>query len=149
MSDEVQRTLEMRARALAAPIAVDARDQGDEVVIFAIGRARLALASELVRSVRPLAALAPIPGAPAALAGVALIEGAPVLVWRLGVVVSAPDPPEAWTRLLFIGNESTELVVGVTAVEGFVRADFAALNAMGVERIDGRALIDDPRLRVD
>ena len=147
--DDVRRTLELRAKALAAPIALgESAARGDEVLVFAIGRARVALAIRFLRGVRTVSDIAVIPGAPPALAGVALIAGVPVAVWRIGAVLGVDDPTAGWTRLVLIGEHAIDLVIGATAIEGVIRGDAAVLRASGIELVEGSALLADPRLQV-
>ena len=82
--DQVQRILEERARALARP--PDDHADGDllELVVLTVGAERYGIDVRLIREVRPLAGLAPVPGAPALWLGLVNLRGSlcPVLSLR-------------------------------------------------------------------
>jgi purine-binding chemotaxis protein CheW len=82
--DQVRRILEERARALARP--PDGQADGDtvELVVLAVGAERYGIDVRLIREVRPLAGLAPVPGTPAFWSGLVNLRGSlcPVLSLR-------------------------------------------------------------------
>ena len=82
--DQVRRVLEERAVALARPAADDADDDAVELVVLVVGAERYGIDVRLVREVRPLAGLAPVPGAPSAWSGLVNLRGSlcPVLSLR-------------------------------------------------------------------
>lgn len=82
--DQVRQILEERARALARP--PDGQADGDtvELVVLAVGAERYGIDVRLIREVRPLAGLAPVPGTPAVWSGLVNLRGSlcPVLSLR-------------------------------------------------------------------
>jgi purine-binding chemotaxis protein CheW len=82
--DQVRQILEERARALARP--PDGQADGDtvELVVLAVGAERYGIDVRLIREVRPLAGLAPVPGTPAFWSGLVNLRGSlcPVLSLR-------------------------------------------------------------------
>jgi purine-binding chemotaxis protein CheW len=96
--DQIQQVLEERARALARP--PDGHADGDvvELVVLAVGAERYGIDVRLIREVRPLAGLAPVPGTPAFWSGVVNLRGSlcPVLSLRryLRAAGGRPDAEE-------------------------------------------------------
>jgi purine-binding chemotaxis protein CheW len=94
--DQVQQLLEERARALARPPDDQADGATLELVVLAVGTERYGIDVRLIREVRPLAGLAPVPGTPAFWSGVVNLRGSlcPVLSLRryLRAAGGAPDP---------------------------------------------------------
>lgn len=82
--DQVRQILEERARALAR--APDGHADGDavELVVLAVGAERYGIDVRLIREVRPLAGLAPVPGTPGFWSGLVNLRGSlcPVLSLR-------------------------------------------------------------------
>lgn len=82
--DQVREVLEERARALARP--PDGHADGDalELVVLAVAAERYGIDVRLIREVRPLAGLAPVPGTPAFWVGLVNLRGSlcPVLSLR-------------------------------------------------------------------
>jgi chemotaxis signal transduction protein len=79
--DQVRQVLEERARALARPPADQADGDAVELVVLTVGVERFGVDVRLVREVRPLAGLAPVPGTPGWWAGLVNLRGSlcPVL----------------------------------------------------------------------
>lgn len=82
--DHVQQVLEERARALArAPD--DQADGGEiELVVLTVGAERYGVDVRLIREVRPLAGLAPVPGTPDHWVGLVNLRGSLCPVLSLG-----------------------------------------------------------------
>jgi purine-binding chemotaxis protein CheW len=82
--DQVRRILEERARALARPPDGQADGDAVELVVLTVGAERYGLDVRLIREVRPLAGLAPVPGTPAFWSGLVNLRGSlcPVLSLR-------------------------------------------------------------------
>jgi purine-binding chemotaxis protein CheW len=82
--DQVRRILEERARALARPPDGHADGDAVELVVLAVGAERYGIDVRLIREVRPLAGLAPVPGTPAFWSGLVNLRGSlcPVLSLR-------------------------------------------------------------------
>jgi purine-binding chemotaxis protein CheW len=160
--------LAARAEALArrTPAAPPAAEV--EVVVFTLGGERYALPSAHVREVAAAPALARLPGAPAFVLGLANLRGEVVDVLDLRPFLgAAAAPTSAASRLLVLGGDRPELAVWADAVEALQRVDAGALrpapdapartrpeyvrglDPSGVALLDGDALLQDPRLRVD
>lgn len=82
--DKVRQVLEERARALARPPDDHADGDALELVVLTVGAERYGIDVRLIREVRPLAGLAPVPGAPAFWLGLVNLRGSlcPVLSLR-------------------------------------------------------------------
>jgi purine-binding chemotaxis protein CheW len=82
--DQLQQVLEERARALARPPDGHADGDAVELVVLGVGAERYGIDVRLIREVRPLAGLAPVPGTPAFWSGVVNLRGSlcPVLSLR-------------------------------------------------------------------
>jgi purine-binding chemotaxis protein CheW len=82
--DQVRQILEERARALARPPDGQADGDAVELVVLAVGAERYGIDVRLIREVRPLAGLAPVPGTPAIWSGLVNLRGSlcPVLSLR-------------------------------------------------------------------
>lgn len=150
-------------RAPGAPPAAEV-----EVVAFSLGGERYALPSAHVREVAHVPPLARLPGAPAFLLGLANLRGEVVDVLDLRPFLgAAAAPPSPASRLLVLGGERAELAVWADGVDALARIDAGALrpapdapartrpeyvrglDPAGVALLDGEALLQDPRLRVD
>ena len=95
--DQVRRVLEERARALAR--APDDQADGDavELVVLTVGAERFGVDVRLVREVRPLAGLAPVPGTPGWWSGLVNLRGGlcPVLSLERYLRVARDGPGAA------------------------------------------------------
>jgi purine-binding chemotaxis protein CheW len=93
--DQVRQVLEERARALARPPDGHAYGDAVELVVLTVGAERYGIDVRLIREVRPLAGLAPVPGTPAFWSGLVNLRGSlcPVLSLRryLGAAGGAQD----------------------------------------------------------
>jgi purine-binding chemotaxis protein CheW len=165
--DQVRRVLEERARALARPPEDQADDDTLELVVLAVGAERYGIDVRLVREVRPLAGLAPVPGMPACWAGLVNLRGSlcPVLSLRryLGggddpdpdrdgvlVVVTAPFPAallvDAAAEVRRCAPE--ELRPAPTAADDRAHAAVQAVTPDLLQLLDPGALLADPALVV-
>jgi purine-binding chemotaxis protein CheW len=93
--DQVRQVLEERARALARPSEDQADGDTLELVVLAVGAERHGVDVRLVREVRPLAGLAPVPGTPACWAGLVNLRGSLCPVLSLRRYLGAGDDPDA------------------------------------------------------
>jgi len=94
--DQIQQVLEERARALARPPSGQADGDAIELVVLEVGAERYGIDVRLVREVRPLAGLAPVPGAPSFWTGLVNLRGSlcPVLSLRRYLRVAGTGPEE-------------------------------------------------------
>ena len=169
MNDRVRRVLEERARVLARPAAGHADGDAVELVVLDVGRERYGVDVRLVREVRPLAGLAPVPGTPAFWSGVVNLRGSlcPVLSLRryLGVadggdadadgqgsgvlvVVTAPFPAgllvDAAAEIRRCPPEELRPVAGAAADRA--HAAVQAVTGDLVQVLDPGVLLADPTL---
>jgi purine-binding chemotaxis protein CheW len=93
--DQARQVLEERARALARPPEDQADGDTLELVVLAVGAERFGVDVRLVREVRPLAGLAPVPGTPASWAGLVNLRGSLCPVLWLRRYLGVGDDPDA------------------------------------------------------
>jgi purine-binding chemotaxis protein CheW len=103
---QVRQVLEERARALARPPQDQADGDSRELVVLTVGDERYGVDVRLVREVRPLAGLAPVPGTPACWAGLVNLRGSLCPVLSLGRYLGAGGDP---------GHDPEGVLVVVTA----------------------------------
>ena len=103
--DAVHRTLEDRARALAAVPPEDDRSDWVDCIVITCGGERFALDIRNVREAQPLDSLAPVPGTPEMWRGVINMRGTVFAVLDLARYLSLPD----------VGQAPSPAVVLVTA----------------------------------
>jgi purine-binding chemotaxis protein CheW len=98
--DQVRQVLEERARALARPPDDHADGDSLELVVLTVGAERYGIDVRLIREVRPLAGLAPVPEAPAFWLGLVNLRGSlcPVLSLRRYLRAAGGQDPEALDR---------------------------------------------------
>jgi len=103
-SDRVRQVLEERARALARPPDDHADDDTLELVVLTVGAERYGIDVRLVREVRPLTGLAPVPGAPAFWLGLVNLRGSlcPVLSLRRYLRAGGGQDPEGPDRGMLV-----------------------------------------------
>lgn len=151
-----------RAQALARPVAALESFKGAPWLYFQLGRERYAIDIKWVVSIGRLVDLAPLPGAPAHLLGVANVRGQllPVFDMRLLFGVQASGIADMG-RMLLIGQEGrAEFGVLADAIDGQgmpldIDADspsapadacLSGIAADGTLLINGQALLADSRL---
>lgn len=165
--DRVRAILEERARAAARPLAA-APSAGSllEVIRMRIGGEEYALPTACVREVLKRCDIAPLPGAPDYLAGVANLRGQIVAVFDLRRLLGLSVAVEP-TRIIVLGQDriefgilaesvdSVELVPGdiikeaPASIQGVARELLRGVTADGVSLIDGAVLFDDPRFYIE
>jgi purine-binding chemotaxis protein CheW len=116
---EVERVLHARARALARVQEDPAKSADDaEALVVRVGRARYAVPLVGLGGVVVLDALAPLPGAPGFVAGLAQIHGHVLTIVSLAAVLGeAPEPP---TAALLVGVDTESFGLGVSAYESVI-----------------------------
>jgi purine-binding chemotaxis protein CheW len=164
MSATVTDILEARAQRLARRIDRHTPQSEVELVAFAIGGERYAIASPFVRRVVAYAAATPLPGLPPHLLGIVNAGGhlvpvidLPALLGGIGV------PPRPGLRSLMLGSGRVDFAVLTEPDTSILRL---SEDALGAEQpghdpvircvcadalivLDGAALLSDPRLFID
>lgn len=160
--------LEARARALARPPA-PARPAGAgvEVVFFALGTERYAVEARFVREVARVADLAPVPGLPDFVMGVANLRGEILAVMDLRRILGVPaagltdlarlvvlgaDRPEFGILADSVSEVATlradEILEPPASVAGVGREFLKGVTREALIVLDGAVLLRDPRLFV-
>lgn len=166
--EEARALLDERARHLAAPVGRE-DDRGPllEIVTFSLGAESFAIEAALVRDVVRLTSLTPVPGTPDFVLGVVNLRGEVLMVADLRKLLGLERPGITdLSRILVLGDERVEfglLVDSTHELRLLGRAEILAppggrgpVDArflVGVTReamavLDGRALLQDPRLLV-
>jgi hypothetical protein len=138
--DQVRRVLEERARALARPPEDQADDDTLELVVLAVGAERYGIDVRLVREVRPLAGLAPVPGMPACWAGLVNLRGSLCPVLSLRRYLGGGDDPDP--------DRDGVLRPPPTAPHDRAHAAVQAVTPDLLQLLDPGALLADPALVV-
>ena len=124
--------LERRARALARPPAQQSRDETIEVVTFRIAGERYAMQSREVLAVFALAALVPLPGATAPVAGVTVWRGNLLMLLDVRAMLGlSPAALNDLRMVVVIGDARAAAGILVDVLEGIAslpRADFRAVE---------------------
>jgi purine-binding chemotaxis protein CheW len=166
--DQVRQTLEERARALARPPQDQAAGDTVELVVLAVGDERYGVDVRLVREVRPLAGLAPVPGTPSCWAGLVNLRGSLCPVLSLRRYLRAGGDPDAdpqgqgvlvvvtapFTAALLADAAETrrfapeELRPAAAAATDRAHTAVQAITADLLQVLDPGALLTDPALVV-
>jgi len=101
------------------------------VLIFGLGDERHALELRWVREIFTLAALTPVPTAPAILEGVVNFKGAIVPVLSLSVALGAGRRAQPGATLVLIDVDGTRVALGVDRIDAVT-----ALATRGEELVD-------------
>ncbi len=136
---EGDRLLELRAVELARPLVeLDGRGQGDDLVAFRVGRSGFLVPAEAVAEVRETGALAPLPGAPSHVLGVAAVRGRLAGIVDLASLLSGAAPAEAHPppRLVILEWDRGYLALACEELRGLkrMRADELAPPPIAVAK---------------
>lgn len=158
--NDVERILEERARLFARPLPADRAAATVDLVCFAIGRERFAIAASFVQRIVPVPRSTPLPGTPPHLVGIANVRRQLLPVFDLARLLGIPATDDA-AELIVLGRVAFELGILASAVTELVplaavprdsaektRPIVQRILADGRSLIDGAALLDDPRLVV-
>jgi purine-binding chemotaxis protein CheW len=168
-AERTREVLDGRARALARiPARVPDAAEVLEVATFSLDDERYAIETRHVRRVARLGGLVPIPGAPAALAGVINSGGEILAVFDLRVLFGkAGKGPAEQTHVIVLGGDRDELGIvtddvhevlslGIgevldspVAPEGLGRHAVRGVTERALIVLDGAALLLDDRLVID
>lgn len=160
--EEVARILEERARALARPLAAPADAAAHvELILFAIADERWAIERDEALEVLPARRPTPVPGAPAAIAGILHHRGRLLAVVDLRALAGEPGGREPGPVVVAEAG-GVEVGLAADAVHGVfpVRADelqdaprsegratcLRAVTADGAALLDLAALLRHPRV---
>jgi len=151
-----------RARQLARPKAQSGEPEGAPWIHFRLGRERYAIAVQWVIAISRIGSLAPVPGCPGYLLGVANVRGQLLPVFNLRQLFGVQAQGICdMGRLLVLGRQGKpEIGVLADEVEGqrygtLPDADspaspadpgLAGITTDGTLIINGQALLADPRL---
>ena len=167
--ERVRAVLEERARNLAR-VPPQAAKAGAilEVVLFDLAGERYAVETNCVREIVPRREIAPLPGAPNVLAGIANLRGQILAVFDLRPIlgIRTPDGAES-ARVIVLGRDRVEFGILADVVhevatlridvlkpspgsvaEG-VRSLLRGVTADALILLDGAALLRDPRFHID
>lgn len=149
-----------RAVALSARSG-DAEDETHlELIAFELGRQKVAIENRYVHAVIPLAEPAGVPGTPDILSGVINFRGVILPVFRLEWILDAGEIER--TSTIILGEDRPEFAFFAGAVEDVSTVGAASLRDVawqgggdapvalgltdgGLNILDGRALLSDPR----
>jgi purine-binding chemotaxis protein CheW len=167
--EQARTVLEDRARALAqVPAGPPAPSEALEVVTFSLASQDYAIELGSVRKIVPLGELTPVPGAPAAFAGVINVRGellAVVDLCRLLNMAGSSRTDHAW--VIVLGGErnefglladavgevrtlpTTEVLAVQAAATGPGQQSLRGVTEDGLIVLDGAVLLKDDRLFVD
>ncbi|QDU39526.1 Chemotaxis protein CheV [Maioricimonas rarisocia] len=163
-----RRILEERARALAQkPDEGTSRSDVLEVIRFAVGEERFALATMFVREVVRPTEVTPVPGTPDFLVGVTNLRGEVLAVMDLGPFLGRAASREAAPWIIVLGTDRSEFGIQAGTIEEIGPLEATAIippsGSLGIERgefvrgltddavlcLDGEAILEDPRLYID
>lgn len=122
--------LRVRARRLAQPRHTgEERVKGIDILCFALGTERYAVALADLSEVMPLDKWVPVPGQPASLLGVTNLRGEIRPVLDLHAVMGlAPSAENARSWVVFMDNDGAEIGLRVDRLESIIELDAAILT---------------------
>jgi len=158
-AQKAQEILQKRARLAARQSRPAPSSDALEIVAFELGQERYGVESKMVREVRPLVELTPLPGTPPFVLGIMNLRGTVLSVIDLGKLFEMPPTGIGeLDRAVVIGNSVMEfglLASGITGVLSVPRDELQPpLSTMtrrygsyllGITR-DRRAVLDAQRL---
>ena len=139
----VERILQERARALAAPPKSERDGDSLSLVVVAVGPERYGIEITHVREVQPLSGLVGVPGVPQMWAGLVNLRGSlyPVLNLRVHLGLE-PGPVGSDARVVVVGDERNAMALLVDSVLEVSEVSSGQLDAsMTRQRRDGGGLI--------
>ena len=164
--DRLQQVLEERARLLARPAVDHAGEDLVELVVLTLGAERYGVDVRLVREVRPLAGLAPVPATPEVWVGLVNLRGnlCPVLSLRRHLKVAGPEDETSGVLVVVTAPYPAALLVDAAAevrpcrpgelrpvqaaVGDRAHAAVTAVTADLLQVLDPAAVLADPALIV-
>ncbi len=159
MKDD-QTILKERAEALARRVSQPSGETLD-LLFFAIGDERFAIEARFVLEHSRVADLAPLPNAPEPFVGIVPWRGEPIVAIDIRRLFGAMHVGIAdFPRLIIVGEAEAEFAVLVETADEIATVERHTLRAttqpfgIGITAdaclvLDGRALLDDPRLTLD
>jgi len=125
--DILDRVLALRAEfdsAFAAPLR-PARDQWTDLLTIRVGTTPYALRADELAGLHVDKTVTAVPGAPAAVRGLAGFRGSVVVVWDLAVLLGGAAEPGA--RWIVVAAADPEAAFSFGGFDGHVRVDGAAI----------------------
>lgn len=166
--DKDRKVLESRARELAKPLHEEVYEGGENMVVFALGEERYAVESIVVREIRRLCGITPLPGVPPFVLGITNVRGEILSVLDLARILNLPERPyDEGSHMVVLSDGKMTFAVAVHALYGTERLSLEGLQKtpiageglaakllLGVRSdrlivLDGRALLAEKALVVD
>ncbi len=130
--EEDRNILEERARQLAKPLDERVDEEGENMVVFALGDERYAVEATVVREIRRLGGITPLPGVPPFVMGITNVRGEILSVLDLTKILHLPEKPY---------DEAAQMVV---LSDGRMTFGVAVHGLHGTQRLSLEGLQKDP-----
>ena len=138
MSADVEKDrviLENRAREFAKPLEERIQDEGEDVVVFDLAGERYAVESEVVREIRRLGGLTPLPGIPSFVLGIVNVRGEILSVLDLAKILGLPVRPFGDTASMLVLSDGNMIFgVAVHGLHGTMRLSIEGLQPIPAAR---------------
>lgn len=118
--EELTRIYQARADALARPVQSSETREAGQIMLFGIGVARFGIPLESVAEAIGNPKIAPVPGAPNAVAGLIQVRGEVRPVWNIGPILGLASPENGQTehsRVILLRNGAHEFGILVDRIE--------------------------------
>jgi purine-binding chemotaxis protein CheW len=122
-SDELTRIYGARAEALAHAARLSETAEAGKILLFGIGAAQFGIPLESVAEAIANPKIAPVPGAPQAVAGLIQVRGEARPVWNIGPILDLATPASdqpAPSRVILLRNGAHEFGILVDQIEDVV-----------------------------
>jgi purine-binding chemotaxis protein CheW len=117
-SEELERIYNARAEALAQAARPTETHDARTILVFGIGGARFGIALESVTEAIANPKIAPVPGAPKAVAGLIQLRGEVRAVWNIGPILGLAAAGTG--RIILLRNGTQEFGILVDQIEDIV-----------------------------
>jgi purine-binding chemotaxis protein CheW len=122
-SEELARIYNARAEALAHAGRLNDTAEAGKILLFGIGAAQFGIPLESVAEAIGNPKIAPVPGAPKAVAGLIQIRGEARPVWNIGPILGLAEPASdrpAPNRIILLRNGTHEFGILVDQIEDVI-----------------------------